>query len=286
MRHLEGTERGVRGVWAAGARMLNAAHPALRLDPRRVASASVSWVSAALRRVSPAPPAVSVLHDEVLHPATPEVEAFAALHRDPAAEPLLLYAARLESQKGAEVAVRALGRLVGEHGVSARLALAGPGDEQTRRDLRRLAAAVGIADRIELHGRLEPARLRELVARAHVWLVPSVWEEPAPTTCVEAALARVPVVASRVGGIPELVRDGQDGLLFAPGDEEDCARAVAATLTDREATARRVLRARERADALRFAPYLERTDVFLERAVAAHRERYGPPASSARTASV
>jgi glycogen synthase len=285
MRHLTPGERGLRGAWARGARALNRRHRALRLDPHRVASASVSWVSDALRRMSPAPPAIDALYEEVLPPATPQVEHFAALEPAPDRQPLLLFASRLEPQKGPEVAVRALARLEREHGVRARLAMAGAAEGPAEREVRHVAVAEGVADRVEFHGRLEPERLRELVVRAHAWLMPSVWEDPAPTGCIEAALARVPIVASRVGGIPELVADGEDGLLFDAGDDAACAQAIAATLSDAEATAARVQRARERAEGRRFGPYLERTDAFLERAVAAHRERY-PEASRDRTASV
>jgi glycosyltransferase involved in cell wall biosynthesis len=181
----------------------------------------------------------------------------------------VLVAGRLEEQTGPEVAVRALAALARDHGIAARLALAGDGSPEESAALDRLARALGVAGRVERLGRLGGDALAGEVARAHVWLVPSVWEEPAPTTCVEAALARVPVVAARVGGIPEMLDDGAYGLLFDRADAAGCARALAATLGDPEATARRVAAARERAEGLRHAPYLAHMDRFLERALAA-----------------
>jgi glycosyltransferase involved in cell wall biosynthesis len=269
MRHLAPGERGLRGVWARGARLLNRAHPGLRLDPARVAPAAVSWVSDALRRFSPAPHAIRVTHEEVLFPARPDTDRFAAIARRPDPEPRVLFAGRIEEQKGPDVAVRALAALEREHGVVARLAVAGDGPAEKMAALERLARELGVADRVERLGRLGADALAEQVARAHVWLVPSVWEEPAPTTCVEAALARVPVVASRVGGIPEMLDGGAYGLLFERADAGDCARALAATLGDAEATARRVEAAHRRAQGLRHAPYLAHMDRFLERALSA-----------------
>jgi glycosyltransferase involved in cell wall biosynthesis len=269
MRHLTPGERGLRGVWARGARLLNRAHPGLRLDPARVAPAAVSWVSDALRRYSPAPPAIRVTHEEVLFPARPDTDRFAAIERRPDPEPRVLFAGRIEEQKGPEVAVRALAALERDHGIAARLAVAGDGAADKSAALDRLARELGVADRVERLGRLGGDALAGEVARAHVWLVPSVWEEPAPTTCVEAALARVPVVAARVGGIPEMLDGGAYGLLFERADAGDCARALAATLRDAEATARRVGAARERAEGLRHAPYLAHMDRFLERSLAA-----------------
>lgn len=268
MRHLEPGERGLRGAWASGVRTLNRLDPALRLDPHRRVRAAVCWVSRALAESSPAPPVVDVAHEEVLFPSTPNVERFAQVVRSPDAEPLLLYASRVERQKGPDVVIRALARLAGEL-PTARLVLAGGEDEAFGRELRALAAELGVAARVEFLGRVEPGALAELAARAHVWLMPSVWEEPAPNGCVEAALARVPLVASRVGGIPEVTVDGVHGLLFTPGDDEDCARAVSETLRDPLGTARRVEAAAGRAQGMRRAPYLARMDRFLEQAVEA-----------------
>ena len=73
----------------------------------------------------------------------------------------------------------------------------------------------------------------------------------------------MPVVASRVGGIPELLRDGKDALLFAPGDAGACADALVRTLRGREATASRVRSAYKAVQAFRLPAYLERMDEFL-----------------------
>jgi glycosyltransferase involved in cell wall biosynthesis len=90
-------------------------------------------------------------------------------------------------------------------------------------------------------------RLPELVLPEHlsrVWeqtdilAVPSVWLETGPLVVLEAFAAGVPVLGCRVGGIPELVTDGVDGLLVPPGDPDALAVALSRLAADRELVAR------------------------------------------------
>ena len=81
-----------------------------------------------------------------------------------------------------------------------------------------------------LAGRLDPASAPPLLARAMALVMGSTWPENAPLVCLEARASGCPVVAPRIGGIPELVHDGVDGYLYEPGDVEDlerCLRRVA-----------------------------------------------------------
>ena len=74
--------------------------------------------------------------------------------------------------------------------------------------------------------------------------------------CIEAALSRAPVVAARIGGIPEALRDREHALLFTPGEAPACAAALAATLSDRGAArvrAERAFRYAQRFSVERFA---------------------------------
>ena len=64
--------------------------------------------------------------------------------------------------------------------------------------------------------------------------MPSVWPENSPLVVLEAFLAGLPVVAARIGGIPELVSDGTNGLLFHPGDADDLARVLARLVNEPE----------------------------------------------------
>ncbi len=90
------------------------------------------------------------------------------------------------------------------------------------------------AGRLQLTGRYDAARLPELLAALDVVVVPSVWDDCAPFVVAEALAARCPVVGARIGGIPDFVTDGENGLLCAPGDAEGLARALTRLVEDRE----------------------------------------------------
>jgi len=96
-----------------------------------------------------------------------------------------------------------------------------------------------------LHGPYEPEQVSQVLAQVDVIVVPSVWFENAPIVISEAQAHGLPVVASNMGGMAELVRDGVDGRLFAPGDACDLARVLTELAHDRGqlATLRRGARA-------------------------------------------
>jgi len=71
-------------------------------------------------------------------------------------------------------------------------------------------------------------------ASASLVVVPSRWPEPLPTVAIEALAMGTPVVASRIGGLPEVVSDGIEGFLFDPGDGAAMQKAVERILADRD----------------------------------------------------
>lgn len=96
------------------------------------------------------------------------------------------------------------------------------GDESYRDRLEALLAQPNVT----LGGPLPYADVPQALACLDVLVVPSVWPENSPLVIHEAFLAGVPVVASNIGGIPELVTHDVNGLLFRPGDADDLARAL------------------------------------------------------------
>jgi len=88
---------------------------------------------------------------------------------------------------------------------------------------------------------------------AQVAVIPSLWPEPCPLVALEAMRAGTPVVASNVGGLPELIRDGVDGFLVDPGDVRGLRTAVSRLLDAPSLRAHMGAQARERA-ATTFAP--------------------------------
>lgn len=86
-----------------------------------------------------------------------------------------------------------------------------------------LLAAARRDPRLEVHGPYERAQLPAGLGAIDVLVVPSTWHENAPFVVLEARAAGLPVLASRFGGLAEVVRDEVDGELFAPGDSADLA---------------------------------------------------------------
>ena len=140
---------------------------------------------------------------------------------------LLGMVCRLVEQKGIPYALEALRRLRAQY-PQAHLVIAGDGEKAA--ELRRLSSALGIADRVHWLGWRSDAA--DLMAAFDVLLVPSLWEGFG-LVLLEAMSRRVPVIASRVSAIPEVIVDGESGILIAPRDVDALARAIARLLNDR-----------------------------------------------------
>jgi glycosyltransferase involved in cell wall biosynthesis len=130
-----------------------------------------------------------------------------------------------------------------------RIECAGDGDLD---EAERAIASMGLADRVRIHGWIEPDRRDELLARAAVFVLPS-HAEGLPMSLLEAMAAGCPVVASAVGGIPDVVTHGVNGLLVEPGDTQALADAVGRVLADPK-LARTLGRAARATVAVRFTP--------------------------------
>jgi glycosyltransferase involved in cell wall biosynthesis len=137
-------------------------------------------------------------------------------------ERFVLYLGRLSPEKGVETLLRAHA----SDNAAWRLVVAGSGplleDLQTRFPL---AEFTGY-----LTGNALQTRLRE----ASVVVVPSEWHENSPLSILEAMAHAKPIVASRIGGIPELVREGETGLLFEPNNSQQLSNCIRMLLRDSE----------------------------------------------------
>jgi len=172
---------------------------------------------------------------------------------------LVLFLGRLDATKGiydlldAIAAVRATVPDV-------RLVCAGDGD---RVGVTHYAERLEIADAVKFTGWVGPSGKRALLEHAAVFALPS-YDEALPLGLLEAMSAGIPVVATKVGGIPEVVVDGASGMLVAPGDTANLQRALVRLLSDRTLASRMGAAARETAR-VRAAP---------ERALAALEDVY------------
>jgi glycosyltransferase involved in cell wall biosynthesis len=139
-----------------------------------------------------------------------------------------VFAGRLSPEKGADVLIEAAGRLPN---VNVEVL----GDGPARPELERLAARVA-PGRVHFRGRVDKASVHAAMRAALAVVVPSRWYENQPITILEAFACGVPVIGTRLGGIPELVKDGVNGYTVAPDDATALAARMQA-LEDRTAVA-------------------------------------------------
>lgn len=190
------------------------------------------------------PERVTVLPNPV--PPLPELPPY-----EPAERPTFAFAGRLTAQKALEVAFQAVARVP-----EATLVVAGDGPDRAR--LEAYAATLG-AD-IRFLGPQTRAQVLALFRRADAAVLSSAWEN-FPHAAVEALAVGTPVVATRAGGVPEIVEDGVNGLLVEIGDVDGFAAALARVLGERDGLAAAAAPSVER-----FAP--ERVYGELERLLA------------------
>ncbi len=145
----------------------------------------------------------------------------------------VLYVGRLSPEKGAAVLIEASSSL-GE-------SLTIVGDGPAREELTSLAQARGVA--AQFPGWLDARGVRQAMAQARVLAVPSLWYENCPLVVLEGMGRRVPIVASDLGGMHELLDGGRCGWLARPGDASDWARVLTSAWADRERSADLVERA-------------------------------------------
>ena len=147
----------------------------------------------------------------------------------PAGARLVLFVGHLVPVKALDVLLRAWALLLKDPSVGAhvRLVLIGEGTE--RDTLEQQARGLGIADRVAFLGPKPQPQVADWIVAADALTLPS-HAEGSPNVVVEALASGTPVVASRVGGIPDLVDDGVNGLLVPAGDAAQLAAALAEAL--------------------------------------------------------
>lgn len=142
---------------------------------------------------------------------------------------VVLYVGSLVAHKGIDVLLAAFAELV-QHMPEASLWLAGDGPDS---DAFKASVAERGLCRVRFLGRLESGGLAEVYRQARVVVIPSLWLENAPLVAIEAIAYGRAVVASRVGGLPELVQDGETGHLFDRADAADLAAKLKLVLANR-----------------------------------------------------
>jgi glycosyltransferase involved in cell wall biosynthesis len=148
---------------------------------------------------------------------------------------LILHVARLVEVKGTRYLLRAFARVAQTND---RVRLLIIGDGPLRRPLDALAASLGVGGRVEFLGALAHTEVLSRMRKAAMLVLPGVRtatgrEEGLGMVLLEAAATGIPIIGSRVGGIPECIVDGKTGFLVPERDEEALARRMAELLNDR-----------------------------------------------------
>lgn len=134
----------------------------------------------------------------------------------------ILFVGRLHPQKGLKYLLRAMRRVVDEM-PGAELHIIGTGEQENI--LRRLAEDLYLKKNVFFRGKIFGENLAREYLSSYLFVLPSVYEGQ-PLTLLEAWAAKLPVIATKVGGIPNIVDDGVDGFLVDPRNEEDLASAI------------------------------------------------------------
>lgn len=141
----------------------------------------------------------------------------------------ILYVGRLTEVKGVHVLIEAF-RQINARIPSTRLIIAGSsffsGAAKTAYEQKLVKLAGKVSESIVFTGFLPHDKLRYLYSAADIVVCPSVWEEPFGLVIIEAMSSGTSVVASRVGGIPEVITNGEDGVLVTPNSPDELTNAV------------------------------------------------------------
>lgn len=147
----------------------------------------------------------------------------------PGGVPVAVVVGRLDHGKGPMVALEAVGLLRDVDDLH--LVFVGDGGERAALEAR--ASALGIADRVVFTGRIEPAAVASYMAAADLFVFPTLLAEAGPLVIAQAMAVHTPVVASRVGAVPEMLGDREEfGVLVPPGEPEALAAAVRRLVRD------------------------------------------------------
>jgi glycosyltransferase involved in cell wall biosynthesis len=130
----------------------------------------------------------------------------------------LAYLGRLSHEKGLPTLIRAMRQVP-----QAQLVVVGEG--AMRPVLERMVEEHGMSN-VRFAGYLNGKALDDALARARFTVLPSEWYEVFGQSIIESFVVGKPVVAARIGGVPELIDEGKDGLLFTPGTEDELAACV------------------------------------------------------------
>ena len=167
-----------------------------------------------------------------------DLETFKGLSRETARTRLeirdnanvILFVGRLHHVKGVKYLIKAM-ELIVRKNKNAKLMLVGDGEE--REELESLVEKFGLKERVKFVGRVQNEEIPQYMVASDVLVLPSL-SEGFPVTILEAMASGLSIVATTVGGLPEIVKDGENGFLVEPNNYGQIAEKVILLLEDEE----------------------------------------------------
>lgn len=153
-----------------------------------------------------------------------------------AKQPYILYLGRLSAEKGISTLFKALSLL---EGVVLKVAGSGPEEERLKNEASEFDGV-----QVQFLGHISGRDKQKIIAEALCTVVPSEWYENFPISVLESMSLGTPVVASRIGGLPDMIEHGINGMLFEAGNYGDlasCIRAITEDLTETQAMAEKAM---------------------------------------------
>ncbi|KFD40800.1 glycosyl transferase family 1 [Peptococcaceae bacterium SCADC1_2_3] len=145
-------------------------------------------------------------------------------------ERLVIFVGRFRPEKGVRYLIEAM-KIIRQKSRSIRLILGGEGPEEE--DLKRLIEQLNLGDCVDFLGQIPNEDVSRYMVAAHVFVLPSL-SEGFGIVNLEAMASGLPIVASKVGGLPEIIEDGENGFLVEPRSPKQIADKVLLLLADDE----------------------------------------------------
>lgn len=171
----------------------------------------------------------------------------------------LVFIGRLDEVKGVQILLEAFAEVVKKL-PNTSLSIVGGGSLE--KQLKRRVEELNISVSVQFFGHLSSLQVVEQYQKTTLVIVPSLYPDNFPTVCIEAMAVGRPVIASKVGGIPELVLDNNTGILVSPNNPQELAEKIIETFGDQENIKRMsdagVLRARQEFSAEKYITETEK----------------------------
>jgi len=143
---------------------------------------------------------------------------------------VVLFVGRLYHRKGLEILLRSIPPVIQEFG-DVKFAISGTGFKKKEQSLRNLAKELKIEDYVTFLGYVPDEKLPDLYAASDIFVLPAIYEN-FPFAILEAQATGLPVISTKVGGIPEFLTDNENGFLIDPGDPAQLTQRMLTLLQD------------------------------------------------------